>query len=191
MANIFKKVAYSYRKSVMTLEEAINNSKMDEIIDAMNAYAISRLKSVKAKSFNGKEAIDFVGDLIIKILEGKRDWSKAKCSFREFLFGCLKSEIDNFFTTLKHKFTDKIPESVQNHASSVSVELKREKVVQLLIDEGSDDDEIILFEYWMDGIFKPSIIASDLGVEVLHINNVKKRLVRRLPKIQPQAQQFI
>lgn len=175
----------------MTVEEAINSSNMDEIIDAMNAYAISRLKTIQAKSFNGKEAIDFVGDLIIKVLEGKRDWSKAQCPFREFLFGCLKSEIDNFFTTLKHRFTDEIPESTANHSDSHNNEQKRKQVVQLLIDDGSDDDEIILFEYWMDGIFKPAIIASDLGVEVLHINNVKKRLARRLPKIQTKALQFI
>jgi hypothetical protein len=175
----------------MTVEAEINNCNMDEIIDAMNAYAISRLKSIQAKSFNGKEAIDFVGDLIMKVLEGKRDWSKAQCPFREFLFGCLKSEIDNFFTTLKHKFTDEIPESLESNNNNHYIEQKRKKVVQLLIDDGSDDDEIILFEYWMDGIFKPSLIASDLGVDVLHINNVKKRLVRRLPKVQTKAQQFI
>jgi hypothetical protein len=174
----------------MSVEEAIINSNMDEIIDAMNAYAISRLKTIQAKSFNGKEAVDFVGDLIIKVLEGKRDWAKAKCSFREFLFGCLKSEIDNFFTTLKHRFTDDIPESILNDNNS-NVELKQKQVVQLLIDEGSDDDEIILFEYWMDGIYKPAIIAADLGVDVKFINNVQKRLVRRLPNIQTKAQQFI
>ena len=59
------------------------------------------------------------------------------------------------------------------------------------MDDGSDDDEIILFEYWMDGIYKPAIIASDLGVAVFHINNVKKRLIRRLPKIQTKALQFV
>ena len=171
----------------MTVEEAMSSNNMDEIIDAMNAYAISRLKTIQVKSFNGKEAIDFVSDLIIKVLEGKRDWSKAKCSFREFLFGCLKSEIDNFFTTLKHKFTNEIPESSQNQTSDFNSENDRKKVVQLLIDDGSDDDEIILFEYWMDGIFKPAEIASDLGVEVLHINNVKKRLARKLIKIQTKA----
>lgn len=174
----------------MSVEEAIINSNMDEIIDAMNAYAISRLKTIQAKSFNGKEAADFVGDLIIKVLEGKRDWTKAKCSFREFLFGCLKSEIDNFFTTLKHRFTDEIPESILSNNNS-NVESKQKQVVQLLIDEGSDDDEIILFEYWMDGIYKPSTIAADLGVDVKFINNVQKRLVRRLPNIQTKAQEFI
>lgn len=175
----------------MTVEEAFSISNMDEIIDAMNAYAISRLKSVQVKSFNGKEAIDFVGELIIKVLEGKRDWNKAQCSFREFLFGCLRSEIDSFFKTLKHKFTDEIPESLVNQLDSQNIEKKRKYIIQLLMDDGSDDDEIILFEYWMDGIYKPAIIASDLGVAVFHINNVKKRLIRRLPKIQTKALQFV
>ena len=109
----------------MTVEEAFSISNMDEIIDAMNAYAISRLKSVQVKSFNGKEAIDFVGELIIKVLEGKRDWNKAQCSFREFLFGCLRSEIDSFFKTLKHKFTDEIPESLVNQLDSQKIEKKK------------------------------------------------------------------
>ena len=74
----------------MTLAEAIQSVDMDEIIDSMNAYAISRLNSVSEKTFNGRSSVDFVGDLILKVMEGKRDWDKAECSFKEFLFGCLK-----------------------------------------------------------------------------------------------------
>ena len=76
----------------MYLAEAIKSVDMNEVIDRMNAYAISLLKSVGSKNFNGKEPIDFVGDVILKVMEGKRDWSKAKCSFTEFLFGCLKRD---------------------------------------------------------------------------------------------------
>lgn len=72
---------------MMNLTEAIQSVDMNKVIDSMNAYAISLLKSAGAKNFNGKEPIDFVGEVILKVMEGKRDWTKAQCSFKEFLFG--------------------------------------------------------------------------------------------------------
>ena len=55
---------------------------------------------------------------------------------------------------------------------------------QVLKQEGADDDEIILFTYWVDGICKPTAISEDLGVEVKEILNITKRLKRRLLKVQ-------
>lgn len=174
----------------MTLAEAIQSVDMDKIIDRMNAFAISRLKSVGIKNFNGKLPVDFVGDLILKVLEGTRDWSKAKCSFELFLFGSLKSDIDNFFTTNKFNNTDKLPEiPIEGHSSGFEEE--RQKVSELLKQEGSDDEELIVFEYWMDGMNKPSEIAADLGIDVKEIYKITKRLERRIQKIKPQISSFI
>ena len=170
----------------MNLDEAIQSVDMDEIIDSMNAYAISHLKSVGIKSFKGKLPIDFVGDLILKVMEGTRDWSKAKCSFKEFLFGCLKSEITNFFTTNKNEIIDELPE-IPTDGSLSNIEKKRKQVSDLLEQEGADDDELTVFECWVDGINKPADIAKDLGVDVKEIYKIIKRLERRLPKIQTQA----
>jgi len=108
----------------MSLTEAIQSVDMDEVIDRMNAYAISLLKSVGVKNFNGKEPIDFVGDVVLKVMEGKRNWAKAQCSFTEFLFGCLKSEINNFFTTNKHIYDNELPE-IPSNEQSLNVEDKR------------------------------------------------------------------
>lgn len=170
----------------MNLAEAIQSVDMDQIIDSMNAYAISRLKSVGVKNFNGKHPIDFVGELILKVMEGKRDWSKAECSFKEFLFGCLKSEISNFFITNRSTTYDELPEIPVNGGSNNIVE-KRKQVSELLKQEGADDDELTVFEYWMDGIFKPSDIAEDLGVDVKEIYKIIKRLERKREKIKMQA----
>lgn len=174
----------------MNLAEAIQSVDMDEVIDRMNAYAISRLKTVGVKNFNGKEPIDFVGDVILKVMEEKRDWSKAQCSFKEFLFGCLKSEITNFFTTNKNIYADELPD-IPSNEQSFNVEEKRNQVSELLKQEGADDDELTVFEYWMDGIFKPAEIAKDLGIEVKAVYNITKRLERRLPKIQTQVTNII
>lgn len=170
----------------MNLAEAIQSVNMDEIINSMNAYAISRLKSVGVKNFNGKLPIDFVGDLILKVMEGERDWSKAQCSFKEFLFGCLKSEISNFLTTNKNNIADELPE-VSVNGISLNMDEKRKQVSELLKQEGPDDDELTVFEYWMDGIFKPADIAKDLGVDVKEIYVIIKRLERKTKKIQTRA----
>lgn len=174
----------------MNLAAAIQSVNMDEIIDSMNAYAISRLKSIGIKDFNGKEPIDFVSDVILKVMEGSRDWSKAQCTFKEFLFGCLKSEISNFFTTNKSIFDEELPDTSSNEQSS-NIEYIRCQVSELLKQEGADDDELTVFEYWMDGIFKPAEIANDLGIDVKTVYKVTRRVERRLPNIYTQVTNII
>lgn len=55
----------------------------------------------------------------------------------------------------------------------------------------ADDDELIIFEYWIDGITKPKEIAKDLGIDVKEVYNITKRLERRLPKIQTHVANII
>ena len=169
----------------MNLTDALMSVDLDEVIDSMNAYAISHLKSVGEKNFNGKEPIDLVSDIILKVMEGKRDWSKAQCTFKEFLFGCLKSEISNFFITNKNIHTAELPEIPVNE-NVTNIEEKRKQVSDLLKQEGAEDEELIVFEYWMEGVYKPSEIAKDLGVDIKGIYNIIKRLERRLHRIQMQ-----
>lgn len=170
----------------MNLKEAIESIDMNEVIDRMNAYAIMRLKTVGVKNFDGKEPIDFVGDVILKVMDGQRNWSNAKCSFTEFLFGCLKSEISNFFSTNINIIADELPE-VSSNDESFSIDETRNQISEALTKEGADDDELIIFEYWMDGILKPAEIAKDLGMDVRVVYNITKRLERRLSKIQTQV----
>lgn len=170
----------------MNLAQAIQSENMDEIIDSMNAYAISRLKSVGEKSFNGRSPLDFVADIILKVMEGTRNWDSAECSFKLFLFGCLKSDIFNFFKTLKNKHTNELPEFPVN-GSSINIEEKRKQVSELLKQAGAEDAELTVFEYWMDGIFKPADIAKDLGIDAKEVYVIIKRLERKREKIETQA----
>jgi DNA-directed RNA polymerase specialized sigma24 family protein len=174
----------------MNLSEALKTVDLNDILDRLNAYAISRLKSVNIKSFDGKEPIDFVGDLLLKVLDGQRDWGKARCNFREFLFGCLRSEIDNFFRVKKYIVSDPPPEFPSFQVSTKIVE-QRSHVTELLIKAGADDDEQTIFEYWMDGVIKPAEIAQDLGVDVKEIYTIVRRLERRLEKIKYKALRII
>lgn len=170
----------------MNLAEAIKSEDMDEIIDSMNAYAISVLKSVGVKDFNGKCPVDFVGEVLLKVMEGSRDWDKAECSFKEFLFGCLKSDISSFFKTKKRHNSDEFPE-IPTNGHPINFEEKKNKIVELLKQEGAEDDELKVFEYWMDGIFKPALIAAELGIPVKDLYVIVKRLERKRKKIELQA----
>lgn len=163
---------------------------MDETIDAMEAYAIYRLKSVNLKDFNGQEPIDLIGELILKVVEGKRDWGKAKCGFKEFLFGCLKSDIDSFFRTNNVSHTDQIPDNISTSLPE-DLELKKSKLLELLKGEGADLTELDIFECWMDGVTRPAEIALELGLGIKVIYRSIKRLERRLPKIEEQAKIII
>ncbi len=170
----------------MTLAEAIQSEDMDDLIDRMNAYAISRLKSVGIKTFNGRQPVDFVGDLILKVVEGTRNWNHADCTFREFLFGVLKSEISNFFNTKQVSHKDDLPD-IPVDGISVNITQKRQQVSALLKKEGADVDELTVFECWMDGVFKPAAIAKELGKDVKEIYVITKRLERKRAKIEMQA----
>lgn len=170
----------------MNLAEALKSENMDEIIDSMNAYAISVLKSVGEKDFNGKHPFDFVGDVLLKVMEGTRDWNKGECSFKEFLFGCLRSDIYSFFKTKKRHSSDKLLE-IPINGHPINFEVKKKQILELLEQEGADDDELKVFEFWMDGIFKPAIIAAELGVPVKEIYVIIKRLERKRKKIEQQA----
>lgn len=175
----------------MSVEEEIQAIDMDDLIDRMTAYAISHLKSIGVKDLEGKEPVDFVSNVILKTLEGTRDWEKAKCPFNEFLFGCLKSDIDSFFKS-KKTYTNEFPD-ISSIEEDPNIDKEKEQISELLRNEGADDDELIIFECWMDGMLKPSEIAEYLGVDVRNVYNITKRLERRLwhPKIQIKLKKII
>lgn len=91
----------------MTVEEAILSHDMEDIINRMILYAKEKIKLLDIKNLQGKEPFDFVQDILCKSLESKRNWDETKCSFVEFLFGCLKSEISNFYSSKQIFHQDK------------------------------------------------------------------------------------
>lgn len=174
----------------MNLADEIQKIDLEDVIDRMNAYAIGKLRQARLKDFDGKEPIDFVGEVILDVLEGTRDWEKAKCTFREFLFGCLRSKIDGFFNKNKYHADVELPE-IEDSILTYDYEEKRKQLAGLLKDTGADDEQLIVFECWMDGMIKPSEIASDLGMDVSEIYRIAKRLLRSIEKIKTQAKSII
>ena len=71
---------------------------LQTVIQKMNSYATMRLKNVDVKKLEGKQPEDFTSDVILKVLEGTRDWENAKTNdMVAFLIMCLNSEISHFF----------------------------------------------------------------------------------------------
>lgn len=174
----------------MNLAEELQEMDLDDVIDRMNAYAISKLRQVGIKDFNGKEPIDFVGEVILDVLDGTRNWETANCTFEDFLFGSLRSKIDSFFKKKKFHSDVELPD-LNSTIMIYDYEGKREELAGLLSDNGADDEELCVFECWMDGMKKPSEIASDLGMDVKAIYRITKRLLRSIEKIQIQAKSII
>ncbi len=166
----------------ISIEQAINSEDMEAVFDSMTAYVAKRLEMLDIKNLEGKEPEDFVSEVFLKILTYERDWAKANCTFKQFLFGCLKSHIYSFLKGLKNQFADNLPDDVVDENYDV-VEIKEIAILNL-IDNGCDKYEIEIFECWCDGYTKPSDISKVLNKDVKEIYNVQKRLLRKLPQLQ-------
>jgi DNA-directed RNA polymerase specialized sigma24 family protein len=174
----------------MTLEEALHNNDMSEIMDSMTAYVYGRIKTIGVKDLEGKTPEDFVGEVLMKVAEGERDWSKAKCSFKDFLFGCLKSHLYNFFQSFEQVYDEELPDIGSGTESGGESELKQ-IAIKKLKEDGADKDEIDVFECWIDNMNKPAEIADLLGKTVKEVYNITKRLERKMPKLQTQIIKFV
>lgn len=174
----------------MTLEEALHSNDMNDIMDSMTAYVYGRIKTIGVKDLEGKTPQDFVGEVLMKVAEGERDWSKAKCSFKDFLFGCLKSHLYSFFNSFEQKFEEELLDIEGGTESGSESELKQ-ITIKMLKEEGADQDEIDVFECWVEDMNKPAEIAELLGKNVKEIYNITKRLERKMPKLQTQIIKFV
>jgi len=168
---------------MMTVKQALETENMEFVIKKMERYALAQLKATRIKDFNGKQPADFVGDVILKVAEGIRKWDSSKLSFADFLFGCLKSEISNFFTSRRVRHTADLPENMSAVRSRKDIAGERSEVSELLEGAGANSEELIVFECWLDGMTKPSEIARDLGIPVETVYKIGDRLRIRLSKV--------
>jgi DNA-directed RNA polymerase specialized sigma24 family protein len=176
----------------MNLEEELRSNEMGEIIDGMTAYAYNRIKTIEEKDLQGKTPDDFVAEVLMKVVENDRDWNKAKCSFKEFLFGALKSHISNFFTTFKSAHNNNLPElAAPEESTAISTTELKSTALEMLQNEGAKDDELEIFDCWTDGVLKPSEVAKQLGKSVESIYNSTKRLVRKLPLLKEKFKKLL
>jgi len=159
----------------------------EDLFDRLAAYAGNRLKSVDIRLMDGKEPIDLVSELFLKVLTGQRNAETATCSLEEFLFGCLKSDIDAFFRKEKIwwlALADSA-EDVQVSANGFPSDFtsQRELVIAELRNVGADEEEILVFNIWVEGITKPEKVGTELGRSPSDIYRIQRRIHSHLQKI--------
>lgn len=77
---------------------------LQTVIEEMNQYAERRLQNVDVKQLEGKSPEDFTSDTLLKVLEGTFNWETASTQvFKNFLFGCLRTEISNFLKKIDRR----------------------------------------------------------------------------------------
>jgi len=169
-----------------------------ELIDRMEVYARLKLKGQTEKDLEGQDILDFVFTVIEKSLRNVRNWDKETCpSFDRFLFGCLKSEISDFYRRKKNRGQNVDSSHLLNISQSpkggksIDNEIIKSETISSLERYGADENEIMVFECWTEGTLKPSEIAEILELEVPEIYNIKKRLIKKLSKVKPYIQQLL
>ncbi|MDW3649990.1 MAG: hypothetical protein R8P61_23155 [Bacteroidia bacterium] len=159
----------------------LNSIDLEDLIPRMEYYLLFRLKGIGEKDLGGLTLQDFIFNVIEKVLLGVRHWDESKgIKFEEFLFGCLKSEISEFYRKQRNT-TSQIPE---NHVSSSESELEvseiRDLVTKFLNENRATKLELDIFECWAEGIVKRKEVAYILDVLPAEIDNGTKRLLRKL-----------
>lgn len=168
----------------MTLTQNLNRPDLPRIIDRMALYANKRLKGVDPKKLQSIQGIDFVSDVLEKVANGKRDWEKVDCSFEAFLFGCLKSDLSNFFRKAKVlAIEDFLDETFEEKI--LNTEETKKEAIHALRECGANETEINVFECWAAGIIKSQEVADNLEIDVNLVYSTTKKLIKRLEKIQP------
>jgi len=182
---------------------------LDDIIPRLTMYTLNKMKKRYWRGVRdgnppgGQEAIDFVLQAIEKIISGQRNWNPQT---QPDLFGYLKDIIDSDINHLveswenknfqsesslmgdctdnKDSYFDKLPSSIST-PSEIMLQEEDERLNDKFLwgfyDCLADEPQLIkVVECIIDGIHKPSDIATKMGISTKEVYNIKKQLQRRL-----------
>lgn len=173
------------------LLKVFENLPWDDLFIKLEAYIVYSLRykynvaegneQLKTKAH---EIINEVIDLIF--VTGSRNWRKEDCpDFNHFLFGVVKSHVNNSFNKKTKKFEplDDRFEGQQNILDTITADELRKTIFDKLKSLNADDEELMVFECMADGIIKPDKISIELGIDSAYLNNILRRLYRKISKI--------
>ncbi|MFA5297656.1 MAG: hypothetical protein WC389_05545 [Lutibacter sp.] len=185
----------------------LNSIDLQGLMDRMELYVRNRFYSNSEREKKGFDYLDFCDNVILKACDGTRNWDKDKCSFDEFIFGSLKSDLFNYFRKVnedKEKLksgivVDDVEKEVyiidiNNYVepdemgsleipSTIDFETISKIIIEDLNNQGADKLEIEIFECWLNGYYKPKEIAELCDASVTQINIAVKRLSRKTLKL--------
>src|SRR5690606_12939935 len=89
---------------VATTSEIIEQlSKMDvkDLLNRMELYVRDRFYDKSDRNKKGFQFQDFCQQTLMKACDGTRKWKPSNCSFENFVFWALQSDLDSFFKQFK------------------------------------------------------------------------------------------
>ncbi|WP_299317286.1 hypothetical protein [uncultured Maribacter sp.] len=188
-------MAVASKKEIL---EHLDSIDLNDLLDRMEHYVHGRFYNKSERIREGVDYLDFCYEVLTKACSGVRNWDKEKATFEEFAFGCLKSDLYNFFRKLAKKnkgtnneieqevylieineFTDLSEIEAKEEPPDIDFnEISKDALISIK-EQGADDLEIKVFECWLAGYFKPQEIAELCDGETFEINNAIKRLSRK------------
>lgn len=189
---------------------SLTDAEQETLLKRLTHYALIKMRRLTWRGAylakggavpGGHEAKDFALDAINKLLDGIRNWNKAAYPTLE---GFLRSTIDSDISHLvqsddnsKHRRILRRGEDGKEHEAyevklpgfdSVTIVIHmewREAFRKAVADELKGDSFLKeLFDCFDAEITEPSEIAEMLGATVKDVNNAKKRLRRKLEKLE-------
>jgi hypothetical protein len=150
----------------------------------------------------GRDCRDFAMEAISRALSGKRKWNKAKyATLVDFLRGAIDSILSSAVREAENKETRIVSSPDPDVITFVDTPSEDPQPVQILIDRGwrqqfgvfrdesvkelEDDPQLSeLFSCLESGQTAPSEISLLLGITAQDVTNLKKRLARKLEKLE-------
>lgn len=165
------------------------------IIVKLTAEVRFRLFTLKDKKMlEGKTPYDIAIEAIEKLYTGERKWDFEKDpDILKFLkYNVIKSMTNNLFETINRKSivfiknNEDFNEDIEYdffRKFGIEDELERELYAKELLDdiekELKNEDEWQIFNYRLDGL-KNSEISNELGIPIKEVENIMKRIKRKL-----------
>ena len=170
-------------------KQLLDNHNWEESYPRLLAFAISELQRYKFQRIRipiDRSFEDFVMDAIDKVYSEERGWDPyLQVDLHRFLLSVVKSSINNCITgsDIQRVATgssfDNRP--VDDYNAYLNIEYKE---LDALIAQSLKSDPLLCLVYKgiKDGV-KPSDIANDYAIDIKHVNNAKKRLLRIITKV--------
>ena len=184
---------------------ALSNEEQETLLKRLTHHALCKMRSLTWRGAylrkggsvpGGYEPCDFALDAIQQLLDGSRTWNREKYSTVEAV---LRSFIDSTISKVVNLIENKQERRMVPATGEAKFDLVGDERTQIQIVVDRDWQErfhkaamgelngdkflIELFECLEADITAPSEIAQVLGTDVDAVNNGKKRLQRRLEKL--------
>lgn len=185
--------------------EKLNSIDINELLDRMEDYVQNRFYDKSEQNKNGIQFQDFCQEVLRKACDGTRKWKMDQCSFKQFIFGTLKSDLSYFFkkgtqrpddddkeyqeemeeSYITDVYYNDVSESGEydNSFDKIDDQIIINEWINSLREQGADEDEIQIFECWTAGISTPREIKEYCEISIEEVYNIYKRLRRKKIKL--------